>query len=263
MANNNKLRILLLDIETAPHQVYVWGLWDQNVALNQIIEVGRTLCWAAKWYGEDEEPISWDWELSGKKSMIKAVHKMMSQADVIVTYNGLKFDIPTLNNEFIKHGLDPIRPNKHIDLLRTARAQFRLASNKLSYLAEYLKLGKKIAHKGFSLWAGCLAGDRNDWDTMVEYNIGDVDLLEKVYTRLRPWVKNHPDVSVDNTQEHCAACGSESVQKRGERRTKAFSIVRLHCQDCGSWTDGSKRKIPTVRSASRTAVKPTARTRVR
>jgi DNA polymerase elongation subunit (family B) len=249
-----KLKILLLDIETAPHQVYVWGMWDQNVQLDRLIEHGRTLCWAAKWY-EDESGIEWDYEPSGAKRMIKAVHKMMNEADVIVTYNGLRFDIPTLNNEFIKYGLTPIRPNKHIDLLRTAKAQFRLASNKLSYVAEYLKLGKKVSHKGFALWTGCLAGNKADWEKMVEYNIGDVDLLEKVYTRLRPWVKNHPDVTIDNTEEHCAACGSEHVQRRGERRTKQFAITRLHCQDCGSWTDGSKRKIP--------AVKPPARTRVR
>lgn len=245
-----KLKILLLDIETAPHQVYVWGMWDQNVQLDRLIQHGRTLCWAAKWYDSDE-PIEWDYELSGAKNMIKAIHKLMSQADVIVTYNGLKFDIPTLNNEFIKYGLDPIRPNKHIDLLRTARAQFRLASNKLSFVAEYLKLGKKVAHKGFALWTGCLAGNKEDWANMVRYNIGDVDLLEKVYVKLRPWVKNHPDVVVDNHEEHCGSCGSDNVQKRGTRLTKQFAITRLQCTDCRSWTDGSKRKIPAVKPKAR------------
>lgn len=238
-----KLKILLLDIETAPHQVYVWGMWDQNVQLDRLIQHGRTLCWAAKWYGEDEA-IDWDWELDGSKRMIRRIHKLMSQADIIVTYNGLKFDIPTLNNEFIKVGLPPIRPNKHIDLLRTAKAQFRLASNKLSYVAEYLKLGKKISHKGFSLWTGCLAGDRNDWDKMVEYNIGDVDLLEKVYTKLRPWVKNHPDVRPDERTEHCDHCGSDKVQKRGSRMTKDYAIQRLHCQECGGWSDGARKRRP-------------------
>lgn len=253
-----KLKILLLDIETAPHQVYVWGMWDQNVQLDRLIEPGRTLCWAGKWYGDDDSLHCWT-EQVGHKKMVKEAHKMMSEADIIVTYNGLKFDIPTLNNEFIKYGLDPIKPNKHIDLLRTAKAQFRLVSNKLSYVAEYLKLGKKVQHKGFALWTGCLAGDKDDWLRMAEYNLGDVQLLELVYTKLRPWVKNHPDVAVEDHEEHCAACSSDNVQRRGERRTKHFAIVRLHCQDCGSWTDGSKRKIPAVKpkgsTASRRAVR--------
>lgn len=250
-----KLKILLLDIETAPHQVYVWGMWDQNVQLDRLIEPARTLCWAGKWYGDDDSLHCWTEKAKngGHKRMVKEAHKMMSEADIIVTYNGLKFDIPMLNNEFIKYGLDPIKPNKHIDLLRTAKAQFRLASNKLSYLAEYLKLGKKVQHKGFALWTGCLAGDLDDWDKMAEYNLGDVILLEQVYTKLRPWVRNHPDVSVENHEEHCGACGSENVQRRGVRLTKQYQITRLHCQDCRSWTDGSKRRIPAVKPKAKRA----------
>lgn len=246
-----KLKILLLDIETAPHQVYVWGMWDQNVQIDRLIEHGRTLCWAAKWYEDDT--VYFDTEVRGRRRMIRRIHKLMNEADIVVTYNGLKFDIPTLNNEFIKYGLDPIRPNKHIDLLRTAKSQFRLASNKLSFIAEYLNLGSKVQHKGFKLWTGCLAGNRDDWEMMVDYNIGDVELLEKVYTRLRPWVKNHPDVAVENQEEHCAACGSFNIQRRGVRRTKAFSIVRVHCQDCGSWTDGTKKRIPSIKPKARGA----------
>jgi len=246
-----KLKILLLDIETAPHQVYVWGMWDQNVQLDRLIEHGRTLCWAAKWYEDDT--VYFNTEVGGRRRMIRRIHKLMNEADIVVTYNGLKFDIPTLNNEFIKYGLDPIRPNKHIDLLRTAKSQFRLASNKLSFIAEYLNLGSKVQHKGFQLWTGCLAGNLDDWETMVDYNIGDVELLEKVYTRLRPWVKNHPDVAVENQEEHCAACGSSNIQRRGVRRTKAFSIVRVHCQDCGSWTDGTKKRIPSTKPKARGA----------
>ena len=33
-------RILLLDIETAPNKVYVWGMWNQNIAANQVVEDG-------------------------------------------------------------------------------------------------------------------------------------------------------------------------------------------------------------------------------
>ncbi len=45
------MKILLLDIETSPNLAYVWGLFKQNVAINQIKESGSVLCWAAKWYG--------------------------------------------------------------------------------------------------------------------------------------------------------------------------------------------------------------------
>ncbi|MDA8440548.1 MAG: hypothetical protein M0Z51_17040, partial [Propionibacterium sp.] len=47
-----KPRVLTFDIETRPINAYVWGLWDQNVGLTQIVDPGGVMCFAAKWYGE-------------------------------------------------------------------------------------------------------------------------------------------------------------------------------------------------------------------
>ena len=44
--------MLTLDIETRPNLAHVWGLWQQNVGLSQIVERGHVMCWVAKWYGE-------------------------------------------------------------------------------------------------------------------------------------------------------------------------------------------------------------------
>ena len=61
------MKKLILDIETAPHRVYAWGLWDQNIYIDQIEEPGYTLCWAAKWHGKNKvmfkglkkDPLQW------------------------------------------------------------------------------------------------------------------------------------------------------------------------------------------------------------
>jgi hypothetical protein len=37
----NTPKILLLDIETAPHRVYSWGLWKQDIHIDRIIEPGE------------------------------------------------------------------------------------------------------------------------------------------------------------------------------------------------------------------------------
>lgn len=235
------MKLLLLDIESAPHTAFVWGTWQQNVAVSQLKQHGRTLCWAAKWLGDKE--VQFLDERAGREKMVGKIHRLLTEADGVITYNGMSFDIPMLNNEIIQQGLPPVPPQKHIDLYRTARSQFRLASNKLEHVAQYLGLGKKVEHKGFTLWLGCLAGNRADWKTMREYNIQDVNLLERVYLKLRPWVRNHPDVAVAEARPHCGSCGSTKVQRRGYRRTKAFQIERLACQDCGSWTDGERIKV--------------------
>jgi DNA polymerase elongation subunit (family B) len=227
------VRILMLDIETAPHLAAIWGLYDQNVATNQIIKPGYTLCWAAKWYGEKR--VMYSSVLDGPKAMVRGVHKLLSQCDAVCHYNGTKFDIPTLNKEFLLLDLAPPAPYKQIDLLQTARRQFRLASNKLDYVAGQLGLGSKVKHKGFDLWLECMAKKPDAWRTMKKYNKQDVVLLEAVYKRLLPWIKTHPNMSAYVGEICCTSCGSKKAQARGYAVKEAKQYKRFQCSDCGTW----------------------------
>jgi hypothetical protein len=231
------MKILLLDIETAPNLVHVWGLYDQNVAINQIQAAGYVLCWCAKWLGDPELMFD-SVHQSRPKTMLKRIHKLLDQADAVVTYNGIRFDLPTLNKEFVTHELDPPAPYKQIDLLRTARGQFRFPSNKLDYVAQALDLGHKVRHKGHSLWVECMAGDDEAWRQMEKYNKQDVVLLEKVYLRLLPWIKGHPNHGVYDEPgiPVCPTCGHHHLQRRGFARTIANVYARYQCMNCGTWT---------------------------
>lgn len=241
----------MLDIETAPHRVYTWGLWKQNVALNQIDEVGYTLSWAAKWYGEKEIMFS-SIQKDGKIAMLYQIYELLSKADVVVHYYGSHFDIPTLNQEFLGCGWTPPAPFIQLDLINTVKKRFRLPSNKLSYISDYLKIGAKVNHKGMELWRGCMDGDLESWTTMEAYNKQDVVLLEKLYEIIRPWISNHPNHALftDNELEVCPNCGSEHLQKRGYHYTKTLTYQRVRCMDCGAWSrykttnmDKEKRKL--------------------
>lgn len=227
------MKILLIDIETAPHLVASWGLWQQNIAINQIIKPGYTLCWAAKWYQDKE--VQFDSILSGHRKMIKGIHKLLDEADAVCHYNGTKFDIPTLNKEFLLMELTPPAPSKQIDLLGVARSRFRLASNKLDYVAQQLGIGKKTKHKGMPLWFECMEKDETAWRVMERYNKQDVRLLEQVYIRMMPWIKHHPNISVFDGYECCPNCGSENSQSRGYAVTAARRYQRFQCTDCGAW----------------------------
>lgn len=242
------LKALLLDIETAPHRVYTWGLWQQNVAINQIDEPGYTLCWAAKWTGDKQIKFASVFK-DGKEAMLEKIYGLINEADAVIHYNGTRFDMPTLNQEFLSLGWAPPSPVVDIDLLKTARKRFRLPSNKLSYVSEYLGLGSKVAHKGMELWRQCMAGDRGAWKVMEAYNKQDVVLLENVYNRLIPWVQNHPNNALftDANEAVCPNCGSNHLHKRGFYYTKTLSYQRFQCQGCGTWsrsrtTDLTKEK---------------------
>lgn len=228
------MKILLLDIETAPNTAHVWGLWQQNVGLTQLMESSYVLCWSAKWYGD--KTIYFDSvKKSTPKKMLQRIHKMLGEADAVVHYNGTKFDIPTLNKEFLLYGMTPPAPYKQIDLLRVARGQFKFPSNKLDYVAQALGLGKKVKHIGHELWVQCMANVSSAWKMMEAYNKQDVVLLEKVYDKLKPWIKTHANHAVYSETTCCTNCGGTKYQARGYSYTTSSKYQRYQCTDCGTW----------------------------
>ncbi len=236
------MKRLILDIETAPNTVYSWGLFNQNIAINQIKEPGYILCFGAKWYGDEEYYFSSLNEAS-QEDMLVGIYGLLEEADVLIHYNGMRFDIPTLNREFLAMGWPMPAPSQNIDLLTTVRRQFRFVSNKLAYVGHALGVGEKPASFNMDMWRACMAGDPDAWAKMEEYNLNDVDLTERVYDALLPWIKNHPNYGLyhGTADMVCPHCGSEHLQRRGEIRTKVLVYQRWQCQDCGAWSQARKR----------------------
>ena len=237
-------RILTIDIETSPNLAHVWGLWDQNVSLNQLRESTRVLCYAAKWYGK--RPVEFRSEHhDGREAMVLRAHALLDEADVLVTYNGKRFDTPHLRREFLEAGLAPPSPFREVDLCQVVKSRFRFPSNKLDYVAQTLGLGSKLKHEGHGLWVKVLAGDEQAWRRMARYNKQDVVLTEQLYDRLRPWITGHPHMGILTGTEGiaCPRCGGTRLQKRGFAYTPLGVYQQLQCQaeGCGSWSRGGKR----------------------
>ena len=233
------VKILLLDIESSPNTAHVWGLWQQNVSINQLMESSYVLCYAAKWYG-DKEVMFDSVHKSRPKTMLKGIHGLLNDADAVVHYNGTKFDIPTLNKEFLLHSFNPPSPYKQIDLLRVVRSNFRFPSNKLDYVAQRLNLGKKHEHEGHELWVKCMNGDKDAWKRMEKYNIQDVVLLENLYGHLLPWIKSHPNHNLFSDGHVCPNCSSSSLQRRGTAISATGTYQRYQCRSCGTWSQSTK-----------------------
>jgi len=202
------------------------------------MESSYVLCWSAKWYGDDNILFSGVNTVKPKAMLVK-IYDLLSQADAVIHYNGTKFDIPTLNKEFLLFGMTPPAPYKQIDLLRVAKNQFRFPSNKLDYVAQALGLGKKTKHIGHELWIQCMAKNKEAWAMMEEYNRNDVVLLEKVYDKLKPWIKHHANHGVYEDGLCCTNCASVRFQRRGWAYSQAHKYQRYQCSDCGTWFKAS------------------------
>lgn len=233
-------RTLLLDIETRPNLAYVWGLWDQRVGINQLVSNSEVICYGAKWVGQKKtyfQSVHHD----GKQEMAEGIHALLDEADFVVGWNSKQFDMKNLRRTMLLAGLKPPSPWKDIDLMLTARSQFRFPSNKLDFVAGELGVGHKVQHSGFDLWIKCMAGDEKAWREMKRYQIRDVILLEPLYEKLLPWIPNHPNVNVYNDTDGCPACTSSNIQRRGYSTTNTGKYHRYQCQDCGKWFKSGTR----------------------
>ena len=232
-------RILLLDIEWKPTKAYVWQPWQENITPEKILEHGGLLCVGVKWFGGKETEVYTEWE-HGHDGMVRAVHTLLHEADAVVTYNGDKYDLKKLEGEFLLAKLPPPPPPTSIDCLKAVK-KFGFFMNRLGFVAPFLGLGGKLEHEGMALWTKVDKGDPKAQKKMAKYCAQDVILLEKLYKRIRPYIRNHPHTGKTKGIA-CGACRSERLQSRGVRRTKMFKIQRIQCQDCGSWQDGKREK---------------------
>ena len=234
-------RILTIDIETRPAIVATFQLRNVFISIEQIIEPGRVICFAAKWRDEDEVMFASEWHM-GHDEMVRFAYDLLDEADIVIHYNGKRFDEPHLNREFLELGLTPPAPYKAVDLFTTNSKTFKFDSGKLAFITERLQLTGKMKHEGFELWMKVMAGEEQARADMEAYNIQDVVTTEELYEVLLPWVKGHPNMGlyVDVAERVCPNCLSTKVQRRGFSVKQKRSYQRWHCQNCGKWTTGSR-----------------------
>lgn len=224
-------------------KAYQWSLWQKYTSLNQVIADGYVLNWSAKWLGSDyiysdslHYHKQWPKKPEDDSIIVASMREMLDEADVVVGHNVDKFDLNTLNGRMLKHGIQ--QPSKYhiIDTLKLARRKFRLLSNKLDYLANFLGVGSKIDTGGFELWRDIDEKKcRKAFDRMVTYCENDVFILEEVYNKLRPWDdKAVPHIlggALDKPR--CNSCGSDKLHKKGLYHTKTGIYQKYMCTKCG------------------------------
>ena len=215
-------KILMFDIETTPMPVWVWSFGKQYVPHTNIVKDAEgtqrfwyVLSWAAKWLYDDntmsdvltpEEAVGRD-----DKRIIESIWKLLDEADIVVAHNGDRFDIRKLNARFILNGMNPPSPYKSIDTLKIARKEFAFSSNKQDFLTKSFGVSEKLKTE-FQLWIDCMDGNKERLAEMLKYNKRDVIGLEQVYLRLRPYIKNHPNLGILMDDNVCPSCGSKHLK---------------------------------------------------
>lgn len=247
-------KIVFLDVETSPLLGYAWQTYDTNIL--SIVEPVKIICAAWKFLGDKRVNVQAlpDYEgyvggVVDDSRLVETLWSVLNAADVVIAHNGAAFDIKVCNARFIAHGLTSPSDYKVIDTLKVAKKNFKFSSNSLDELGKYLQEGKKLHTGGLETWLKCMAGDPVAWKRMKEYNVGDIELLERVYVRLRPFISDHPNLNliaprnIKKDEYACQSCQSTKTQKRGFTTTKAGRYQRYQCLSCGSWSTGPYERV--------------------
>lgn len=178
------------------------------------------------------------------KRVVTSIHKLLNQADFVITHNGDKFDIKELNWHFLLNNLTPNNRYKSIDTLKKSREVFRAPSHAMDYLLYRLGYDRKL-HTGYELWEQVERGDQEAINQMYAYNVNDVFMLEDLYLRIRGWMKTHPNFAqfvnmyqeLEDGESSCPRCLQSIYKTKFQKKytTPAGYIYKsCNCPHCGA-----------------------------
>ncbi len=251
------MKVIIFDLETLPDLPAALKEW---CALSNF--PGRTLkasitsviCAGWKELGTDK-PVqcinAWDfpeWEINQNDDsrVVKALYDVLCDADMIITHNGMKFDLRYLQTRLMLHGLAPLPPIHHVDTRQLLSRKLYLFSASLKHATNFYKMSiRKMDHgEGWDLWVDVHAKKPEAMKLMTEYCKQDVLALEQLYYKLRPLANNtqqlnHNLFNVGQGDKHvCPTCGGTRLQNKGYRHTTVSSYKRYKClnETCGAYS---------------------------
>jgi len=245
MTTINKPKILIWDIENLPNRGYFFNVYNGPMGTLPFIEKTHSIISIAyKWFEEGEAQVisTADFPKNLKKDpyddseVIKAFAKIYNEADYTVAHYGDKHDIKMFNSRVLLNGLDPLKPVQSIDTYKLVKKHFKLNTNKLDHIGYWLGEGVKNKMEAID-WVRCANGDLEAIKKMAEYNKVDVELLEKVFIRLLPYVdtKINSNLFAVDAPNLCPHCSSHDVIKRGSYYNKTGRKQILLCKSCSKY----------------------------
>ena len=215
-------KVLIFDLETKPLVAETWGIHEQNVTLDDIIEDWSIMSFSAKFIGEDkihymDQRNKSRSQLYNDKELVKKLRDLMDEADFLLGQNIAGFDIPKVFAKLAEYEIEPPSPFKIIDTVKMARKNHGFTSNKLAFLSEKLnKKFKKLDHGKFpgkKLWKECMKGNKVAWKAMEEYNKYDILSTEELFLKLAKYDKT------ENVNLAVKAYEA-AVSKKGKKKSK-------------------------------------------
>lgn len=229
-------KVLLYDLEVSRSIVEGYGnRWEFKVV--KVVRHQFLMSYSYKWLGEKKIHFRHMHGYKTKKEFVESLAKLMNECDVAIAHNLNRFDDKMSNRFFIEEGIEPPAPYKRIDTLQVARSVAKFPGNSLNDLSEFLGLGSKEKITYADIEDDFI--NNPTWSIlkkMEKYNKKDVELLEGIYLKLRPYMKNHPNMAIYGDAEGCPTCGSKDrdyLHSPVRTNTMTYRTLRCRNPECG------------------------------
>lgn len=261
---------LILDIERIPGYARVQhrgltvegSFWDLNsfkhtigrrIHPDDVIEWPRSICAAARFYGEKEIMFAAEWEKGGHEEFMRKTWEWYDQAHYVIGHNLQSFDSRHLKAGWAEYGWASPSPWKTVDTLKVARAEFAFESNTLAALCDRLGVPSKTDKYDANVAHAAVAGDVKAQKRLQKYNEGDIKATQAAYDRLRPWIKNHPHLGQFTGEAwSCPNCGFADLSHHpnGTAYTMVQAYRAYACPKCGAHIRGNRKLQDPVQTRS-------------
>lgn len=230
-------RTILYDLETSRTGVEGYGSrWDFKVV--KFTKQSELMCYSWKVLGEKNVHFVSRYDFKTYHAFVKSLQELLDSADITVAHNGGSFDDKMANRFFVTENISPPRPRKTVDTRREAKRWFRFESNSLDDLGQFLGLGSKEDIGYSKLEDDFMSGNpsRKTISLLRKYNNQDVNLLEKIYLRLRPFMASHPNLGdINQIDGVCPKCLSADLKLEGTHARRNGRVRSYSCNNCGGW----------------------------
>jgi uncharacterized protein YprB with RNaseH-like and TPR domain len=119
------------------------------------------------------------------RSLAVAWRDALEEYDVIVTWNGIRFDLPFLNTRLRRWGLRELRSPKHRDLMFTARYKLRLSNAKMDTVAQFLKCKVHKTPMQPEQWTMAMGGHHPSYRYIIRHCQNDVKVLAEAWAKMK------------------------------------------------------------------------------
>ena len=133
---------------------------------------------------------TWPTRNTDDRWLLKQFTKCWDAADMVVSYNGIRFDEPFILSRLLHNGMKPLVPKFHLDLYRQV-TKWKLATSRrsLERVSTFLNTHARKYHCDSTVWIKAAGGDKESIESIVhKHCVMDVDTLEEIYYKLLPFI---------------------------------------------------------------------------